>query len=207
MTNCVKTWGWVPYGGVWWFVYPDTGVTITARHRDGIMKLAKQHAEDHNLPVGVEFEAHVEDWICAAMPQECGPCLDGQIIRNPMPSPGAVIQGLNLWVKLKFRDYSKPTLEEARSRAAACFACPRKTQLPGGCGGGCGGIQALANSAFEAMATGYNLDKMTCSICECYVSAAVSVNLQAQQSVLTEQQKQDFREWAKQYPCWKAVGL
>lgn len=207
MKTCVKAWSVVPYGGVWWFIEPNTGIKVVERNRDALMRTAAKRFKDNNLPVGLEFESYIEELVCRALPNECAPCRNGQVIRPPHISPATVLQGIQVWVKSKFSDAPAVDPAEARRRAGICNGCPWKVQLAGGCGGGCGAIEEAAAAVFGAKDTGYNLERATCSVCSCYCRAMVWVDLQTQQSVLSDQQRADFKVVAADYPCWKAEGL
>lgn len=207
MTPCVRTWSIVPYGGMWHFTEPNLGFKVVARNRDALMREARHRFKANGLPVGLEFERYVEDLICQEMPDECALCIEGRSIRPPTPVAETVKQGVEVWIKSKFTSAQPPDDAEVQRRAAICYKCPWRTELAGGCGGGCGAIEEAVVKAFGARNTGIDLQRSVCSNCACFIRAAVCVNLEIQQSVLTDQQKEDFRMIAKNYPCWKAVGL
>lgn len=199
MTKCVKYWSHVPYGGMWRFVHPETKVTITGRNRDHLMKSAKDHAKSNNLPIGVEFERRVEEWLCESMPDECVDCKDGKPMLAPRLGLGDVIAGTK--VLLSFVAAGRPSVpkEEAVRRAKICWDCKYRVPFPQGCAG----CSELAGLIAHAQDTGMDMYRQACGICRCSLHAAVWIPIEHQLLGVNAQMKLDFEEHQKTYPCWK----
>ena len=202
MNRCVKTWTVIPWGGMWHFKHPETGVIVSARNRDALMRAARKHAEANNLPIGLEFEQRVEELVCEALPGECVDCVDGKPFVKPILSIADVTHGTK--VMLSFLMHGRRTVspEEANRRAAICWSCPMRTEFPGGCGGGlCG---ELANMIVGVPATNINLTKQACGICHCHLYNAVWLELEDQCKGVTDAMRKEFDIVRQKHPCWKS---
>ena len=200
MKLSVKRWSSVPHGGKWWFVYPDTGHTITGRNHDDIMAEAKAHANANNLPIGLLFEDQVEDWICQAMPNACVDCDDGKPIRVPHLTMGDVERGTKVALRHWMNNRELVSEEEANRRAVVCVKCPYNRSFAKPCGGLCGFLKDVVRSLIGAKGTKHDGKLHACGICHCWLASAIWVPLNIQCPDVTSEMKELFHKLSN---CWK----
>lgn len=203
MKQQVKNWMFVPYGGEWWFIHPQTKVRLSARTKDGIMAKAKQHHLDNNLPIGLTFEQHVEEWICEAMPGSCVLCNDGVSMRPRSMTLGDILHGTNVMLRQWFNGKVVVSRDEAERRAAICVKCPMNVEVKMPCTGVCPELRRLVQSVVGAKGTSHDGNLKGCGLCHCWLSASVWVPLEVQCPEVEEEMKPAFAKMAESHGCWK----
>lgn len=160
----------------------------------------KEHAKANSLPIGLNWEAKIQDQLCVG--------LDGEWCNNegiPLPPAGGwrfdiqgVIQGtrtLAQWLlKGKGR---KVEVVEAERRALICASCPMN-QDPAGCSS-CtmGALKEAANLIVGGTTTVYDSSLKSCRVCGCSLRAKIHLPLDILRDNLT-----DAQMTALPQACW-----
>lgn len=202
MKPCVKRWSAIPYGGQWKFTYPPTGHVVTGRNYDALMSEAKKYFQANNIPIGLEFEAQIEDYVCASMPDACVPCDDGRPIRvTKRLGMMDVARGTRTMLSHWWNGRQLVDDAEAKRRADICRGCNLyNVPFSRPCGGLCGDLATVMNSFTGVVNHSYEEGLNSCAVCGCMLSAAIWVPLSVQCGPLSQEMKDAF---AKIPWCWK----
>lgn len=199
MSIRVRTWSIVPYGGMWRFTHPETGARISGRTKHDIMRFARHYQSQHNLPIGLDFDEQVEQWICREMPDEC---VDSSAVKRARVWLGMadIVRGSRNFLPYVAAGSPKVSAEEADRRSRICLACPEHTTFALPCGGLCGELLAMAA---HLPATAVNLDQHACGVCHCSLRAAVWMPLEHQCAGLNSEHHERFKAVKESHNCWK----
>ena len=94
--------------------------------------------------------------------------------------------------------------DEANRRAEICSKCKFNVRFPKPCNGYCGELREIVTALVGSERTSYEEKLESCSICGCYLSAAVWMDLGTQIKPLSQEIKNQFESvsW-----CWKKQSL
>lgn len=196
----------VPHGGLYQLNLPERGMvgsgTCLYQLKDSITAYRKANS----IPTGLGFPDELEEAVCQQYPQEC----KGELPTNT-PRPGKfdwqdVVRGSMVMLKQKLGGIPLVNDAEANRRAAICAKCPWKSEVQMPCSARiCGELQTIVERVVGARTTTSDsqITRKCCAVCGCFLTASVYVDLELQWSVLSEEQKAQFRVVGENYPCWK----
>jgi hypothetical protein len=193
----------LPFGGGYELNRPDIGMvgqgTTFEMLMTGILKYRKANA----IPCGLGLEEEVEREICAKYPAECAegsaliPKREGKITFSD------IIHGTKVMLRHKLAGSPLVDETEAIRRAAICAACPNNVPFESSCSSLCGELKDLVISLIGSKSTPSDGALKSCAVCKCYAAAAAWVPLEFQLPDLTETQRAQFQQAAKDHNCWK----
>ncbi len=193
--------GVIPYGGEYRWRDPITNVEVVGTHWNMLMNRIYDERRANGIPCGIEFEKEVEEALCRDYPAECE-------INDPrFPRHKArlgfseIIAGTRLLLKVKLGNVPLVQQEEANRRANICATCPFNIEFQRPCAGLCGELYSLVKSIIGAASVAGEERLRSCSLCGCFLGAAVWLPVDVQRSVLTDDQKMQFDNVPN---CWKA---
>lgn len=199
----------IPYGGIYKLDWPEGGMVGFGTGFNMLLDNIRRYRKANGIPIGLGFDDEVEAQVCLRYPRECHHAMPDTVPKAVKFGWLDVVAGTKAIIQHKILGMLE-SQEEADRRAAICAKCPMKTEVHLQCAGLCGELQAVVNSLVGARETSSHsaIDKKCCAVCRCYLTAVPFVPLDIQTSVLSEEQKQQFRDVAASgYPCWKAVNL
>lgn len=192
--------GAVPYGGGYTWVDPITKVSVYGTHWEMLMNRIYDERRANGIPCGLELEQEVEQSLCQDYPAECetnDPRFPKKLARLGF---NEIIAGTKLLLKVKIGNIPLVAMEEATRRANICATCPFNIEFHRPCAGVCGELFNIVKSIIGAL-TVPNEDRIkSCSICGCFLGAAVWLPVDVQRSVLSDDQKAQFDSVPH---CWK----
>jgi hypothetical protein len=160
----------------------------------------KLHCKANNLPIGAQWEAQIQDQICATLDGEW--CLEGGYPVPPMGGWGftiqAVIQGTRTLAQWMINGKGKRVdAAEAERRALICAGCPYN-QPPVGCSG-CNilALHEAANAVVNGAVTIYDSQLKSCKICGCSLRAKIHLPVDILRNNLTDGQMSSLPKH-----CW-----
>jgi hypothetical protein len=190
----------VPYGGVYRWVDPISKVEVLGTHWEMLMNRIYEERRANSLPCGIEFEAEVEADLCRDYPAECE-LNDPRFPKKRGWIPfHEIVAGTKLLLRFKLAGSPLVAQEEAERRANICATCPFNVEYHRPCAGLCGELKSLVESIVGAARVSQESRLKSCSLCGCFLGAAVWLPVDLQRSVLSETQTGQFDnvEW-----CWK----
>lgn len=190
----------IPYGGLYVVTDPLTKSEVRAGRFDLLVRKLIDARKANGLPIGLDFESEVENWVCAAYPQECVE-FNPAIPRVPREiGMGDVVRGTR--VMLEHWIAGRPIEErpEAERRAEICSRCRYNVGIRSPCGGICAELREIVNRVIGGKGTSHDSDLGSCSICRCELKSAVWTTLEIQCKGVTEDMKKQFTSVPE---CWK----
>lgn len=191
----------IPYGGAYVINLPEQGMVGYGMNFPALLKSIKEWRRANSWPVGLEFEAEVENVICRKYPDEC----DEGIISKPRKtklSLATVLRGTKVLLAFKLAGSPYVSQDEANARAAICSACAFNQEYAKPCGGNCGGLKEVVSAIVGNQHTPYDDQLKSCGICGCVSRAHIWLPLSFLEKGLTSDMKQSFN--AVEH-CWKKV--
>lgn len=192
----------VPTG--WWYIQPETGAKITGGDYYNLLKKVKEHRRANEIPIGVNFEAEIQHAICERLPERSFLCAHYDEGDPQRPRKRVVLDDakrfIGTMVALVKKGVGYDSREEANRRARICAGCPFNIDIDG-----CAGCRGLLNWVTEVVGardTMYDDRLHGCEICGCELKTSVHVNLEAQQSVISDELNAQFPSF-----CWKKRQL
>lgn len=198
MKITVKRWSNVPAGSVWHCKHPVTGYEFHGRNRDVLLQDVKQYLLANNMPIGLEWEDQVEQWVCEAMPNECVGTVAGKAIKVRPLSLSDVERGSRVMLKHYVTGSKLVEPAEAKRRADICAVCKMNVTFSKPCGGLCGWLKTYVMKLVPKGGVDARLN--SCSICKCWLAAATWLPLTTQCVGVTDDMKVSF---ASVKNCWK----
>ena len=192
--------GSVPYGGGYRWVDPITKVEVFGTHWDMLMQRIYDERKANGIPCGLEMENEVEAQLCQDYPQECevnDPRFPRKLARLGFAE---ILAGTKLLWNIKMNNVPLVVVEEATRRANICATCPFNIEFHRPCAGICGQLLDLVKSIIGANSVPNEARIKSCSICGCYLGAAVWIPVKEQRDVLTQTQRDQFDNVPH---CWK----
>lgn len=198
MKFTVKRWSNVPAGSIWHCKHPVTGYEFKGRNRDLLMADAKAYFEANNLPIGLEWEDMIEEWICAAMPNECGGTVNGKPFKLRPLALSDIERGTRVMIHHYVTGSKLVDASEAKRRADICAGCKMNVTFKKPCGGLCGWIKNYVMKLVPKGGVDPRLN--SCFICKCWLAAATWLPLETQCTGVTPAMKVEFDTVPQ---CWK----
>lgn len=196
----------IPYGSHFKLNLPEKGIVGLGSDFDALYRSCVTWRKANGWAIGLNFENELEAEVCAKHPHEC--VMD----TSNLPKPKGVIDSstiargsATMFEVLKARlkgDLQLVSQDEANARAATCDKCPWKVTMRYGCGGPCGAIVDII-TATASKETNPPMGSYACGICQCFLRAAVWLDLDVQCSSLEQAIKDEFKQVQTEYPCWK----
>ena len=193
--------GVIPYGGEYRWRDPITKVEVVGSHWNMLMNRIYDERKANGVPCGIEFEKEVEEALCRDYPQECeinDPRFPRRVARLGFAE---IVAGTRLLLKVKLGGVPLVQQEEAARRADICATCPFNVHFNKPCAGLCGELYSVVKAIVGGAALPNEERVNSCSICGCFIGAAVWLPVDVQRSVLTDDQKMQFDNVPN---CWKA---
>lgn len=200
MKFALKSRSTIPYGGMWVWKDPLTGVTLRGVTWKMLYDRIVDQRKANGIPIGLSLEEELERDLCRDYPAECE-WSDPTIPRNRRLTMHDVVQGTRFIAAFKLAGSPVVSQDEANRRASICSTCPFNVTFTKPCAGMCPEIAGLVQAVTGIhRTTSYDDELKSCAICGCYTKVSVWVPLDIQRGVLSDDQKKTF----DQIPfCWK----
>lgn len=178
----------------------DTGHRTEARTYHDWVIAARQHRIANSLPIPADFEAQLQNDLCAQLPPEF---CEGSDPNRPYVNPrfslgdvGDVMRVIVSWIGSGFQFVSQ---SEADRRARICVGCYNNINVAG-CGA-CHQLGKFITGALAQRKTPYDDSLKVCGVCRCVNRAQVHIPLENLAA-------KDSPEKQALYPafCWQKQG-
>lgn len=197
----------VPYGGLYELNQKEIGMVGRGTTFDQLEASVLAYRHANGIPIGLGFIDELEAAVCSEYAVECketDPNVPSMVHRLRL---GDVITGTR--VMMSFYAKGKPIVsaQEASRRAEICaITCKNKfnVHFAKPCGGWCGELRDVVKTLVGNQTTPYEDKLESCSICGCYLTASVWMDLKTQVAPLTQAQKNQFESVEH---CWKKESL
>lgn len=200
MPIALKAKGRIPYGGFYAVKDRLSGQVVKAGRFDLLLKGLITARKANGLPVGLEFEREVEQWVCQDYPAECEE-FNPSIPRRPKALGfGDVLRGTQVMLGHWLAGRPIESREEAERRAAICAGCRYNVPVNFPCGGICSELREIVERVVGGKGTPYDGQLNSCFICGCNLRAAVWTTLEVQCKPVDEYMKAQFKSVPN---CWK----
>lgn len=200
ITSRIKDQKIVPYGGEYTATHPGTGTVIHGRTFREVYQRMIEHCRSNNLPIPMDFEDRVEEWVCLNHPNECQQYVENLPLRPRSLGWMDVLRGTKVMLKHWTKGRPLVSQEEADRRGKICAACPLNGKIQYGCLGLCGELAELLKTVAGSLRTPHDEALQSCGICHCFNRVSVWIELDVQWSALNDEMKSacNSLEW-----CWK----
>jgi hypothetical protein len=198
--------GGIPYGGEFKLNLPDLGFVGSGTTFDMLMTNIRKWRFANGMVNGLGLEEEVERELCKAYAVECEES-DERVPTRHSAAWSDVLRFTRVMVSHWWNNRQTESQTEANQRAAVCIGCPNNCAVTYPCSGRCGDLKELARVISGGGSTPHDERLQQCAICLCDLQSAIWVPLEYQQSVLTDEQKAQFRYAAQAHRCWKGKGL
>ena len=192
-----------PYGGLFELNLPEKGIVGYGQDFETMLRRVIAYRQANGLPVGLGVREEVEAAACAKYASMCYETDDRMPSQRRMDWTD-VLAGTKVMIKFKLAGSPLVPQEEADRRSNICLVCPHNQVFTNPCGGVCGALKELVEGLVGAAKTPNDQNLHGCQVCGCYLSASVWLPLDIQTSVLTEDQRDQFRYARETSGCWKA---
>ena len=189
----------IPNGGGFRIKDRQTGLNAFGLNFNYLVTKFAEQRRINGIPMGLEFEDEVEDWCCQEYPQECED-VDPDSPKRRTLTLSDVIHGTQVMVAFKMSGSKLVDRAEAERRGAICKTCPFNQSFAKPCSGVCAELAAVVTSITGHQGTHYDQFLNACSICGCFLQAAIWLPLETQCVAVTDQMKKQF---ANVSGCWK----
>ena len=190
----------VPYGGPYRWRDPITKVEILGMNWTMLMNRIYDHRKANSIPVGIELEEEVERDLCRDYPAECeinDPRFPKVLARIGF---NEILSGTKLLLKVKLENIPLVQREEAERRANICASCPFNVDFQRPCAGLCGELYNVVKAIVGNENVSNSERLKSCSLCGCFLGAAVWLPVDVQLSVLPQEKVDQFNNVPH---CWK----
>lgn len=192
--------GRIPYGAMYKVKDRLTGQESKANRFDLLLKAIKIAREANGIPIGLDFEREVEQWVCEDYPQECEE-YNPEIPRRPRElTAGDVIRGSKVMLAQWIAGRPLEPRQVAERRAETCVGCRYNVPIRSPCGGICTELLDIVNRVVGGKGTPLDARLGSCFICGCVLRAAVWTTLDVQCKGVDGPMKKQF---ASVPNCWK----
>jgi hypothetical protein len=192
----------IPAGGSYQVVDPLTKVLCMATSLEGLVRRVGQVRSAMGAHTGTDLRAEVESWLCGDYPQDRVPVDVAKPRKRSRLLLSDVVHGTQAMIARFISGHSVPR-EEAERRAQICMKCPLNTVFDKPCTGVCGTLLEIAMLASGRQGTQYDRYLHSCSICGCFLQAAIWCDLESQCKGVTPTMVAQF---ATLDYCWKKCG-
>lgn len=189
----------IPYGAVFKYKHPVTGIILTGSNWDMLCNVVRDYNKANDYPVGLEFEKEIEQNVCQQHPSECE--FDSPLHPKPVKLTIAdVVRGAAVMTSHVLNGSQLVSQSEANRRAEICSNCIHNTYFPKACSGLCGELKDIASKFTPNKITPFDEDGRVCGICRCFTRVHVWFPYETLEKGLTEEMKQSFSTVGA---CWK----
>lgn len=192
----------IPYGGYWRYIQPGTGQSISAVTWDNLLNNIRDHRKANGIPVGLGFEEEVEQAVCREHPDECVG-YDETCPRKKNLTLSDIVAGTRVMMSFFASGRKLVSREEAERRAQICLKCPYNMTFSKPCSGVCPELKSVVMSITDSVGTQYDSKLNSCTVCGCFLQAAIWMPLENQCKGVNELQKKQF---SNAEGCWKQCG-
>lgn len=198
----LKSTSHVPPKG-WSYTHPESGAVIKGQTFGEWMRAIRDHHKANNYPIGLLFEADVQDRFCRGLGDAQGEFCEAVPVgqgnypirerRIGLDEVKRFISVMAAWIKS-----GEPFVEqeEAERRGEVCAGCFYNQEATG-CRS-CAGVAGLLAEVIGSRRTKVDSALKFCQICGCAQALSVHVPLAPQLSALTDEQLKAFPIF-----CWK----
>lgn len=189
----------IPYGGYWHYRQPGTGQLISAVTWDNLLNNIRDHRRANGIPVGLGFEDEVEQAVCREHPDECVG-YDETCPRKRNLTLSDLVAGSRVMMSFYVHGKQLVPREEAERRAAICEKCPYNMTFAKPCSGICEELRQVVMTITNHVGTRYDSKLNACTVCGCFLQAAIWLTLEDQCKGVNDLQRQQFSNVPG---CWK----
>ena len=189
----------IPYGGAYVLNQPQKGLVGHGISFAQLVRSISEWRRANSFPIGLGFEAEVEQAVCEQYPQECDDSSKPNP-RKPRLGFSTVLRGTQVLLSFKLAGSPHVSQEEANQRAEICSKCIWNQEYQKPCGGRCGGLREVVASIVGGNSTPYDDKLKSCGICGCVAKAHIWLPMAFLEKGVTEDMKAQFSA-VKQ--CWK----
>jgi hypothetical protein len=195
----------VPYGGGFEIKDKLTGAPISGYTFDVLVEFAKNQRHANGVPIGLDFEKELEQWVCEAYPKECEH-YNPRIPRRPNEVGFTdLLHGTRVMLAHVVNHREVVPREEAERRASICVNCRYNQPFRRPCGGICGELLDLVKGITNSQGTPMDEKLKSCFVCKCFLQASIWLPLEIQCKGVDAEQKAQFDSVRDSgIPCWKA---
>lgn len=169
----------IPHDGPWRIQDPATGVWVSGNDFDQVEHFWYQQRRANGVPIGLGDREIIERLMCEQIPIECESD-DPNRPRKRALGLADLVNGARVMLSHWWNNRALVAPEEADRRAAICANCPFNVTFTKPCTGICAELADLVNPIIGAHGTRYDAQLRSCSICACFLSAAIWVPLDIQ---------------------------
>ncbi len=191
----------IPYGGFFQLNIPERGLVGRGQTFDAIAVAIRKYRRANNIPVGIGLDDEIESALCERYPDECIES-DATVPKSRRLRLADVLTGTRVMVAHKLAGSPLVSQDEANRRAQICVGCPFNQDFAKLCSGICPELKTLVAAIIGSSQTPYDGRLKSCSICGCFLDAAVWVPLEIQWKPLPDAMKAQFKNVGH---CWKKM--
>ena len=199
-----------PYGGILYWVDPISKAEVKGTTYEMLMANAIAERKANGIPIGLEFEAEVEEALCRDYPQECMGA-DPRMPRARTLDFDTVLRGTKVLLAVAVEQAKhllglaeSPLVEQTSAdyRAMTCAKCEMNRSYQQGCTR-CQDILKLVRQIKGTRSTPYDSQLKACQICGCSTEAHVWVRLDLLAKGVDDEMRAKFKVMGDLAHCWK----
>ena len=182
----------------WRYHVPDTETTVKGNHWGHLLARVEEHLKANNLPVPLNLEEYVENYMCSLFPDKCKEVDAHPPLDRRKMTVGDVLRFTAMIGADMLNGRKRVSNDEANRRADICVGC-RDNIDPDGCST-CnrGKMEKLIEALTGAIATKRDSQLRSCRHCGCINRAQVWFPLDILQKFTTKEVNN-----ALPANCWK----
>ncbi len=169
-----------------------------------LLKAIADHRRKHNLPIGLGFADEVEAQVCQNQPEMCADT-DPTIPKARNLGLSDIMHGMAVMASWKLAGSPLVPQQEANRRAEICSKCRMNVVFSRPCGTMCGQLKNAVHALVGKVATPFDNELKSCSICACFTSAHVWLPLTYLDKGLTDDMRAQFLVAKEKWGCWKVT--
>lgn len=189
-----------PESGTYTVYDPLTRISSSGRTFENLFDNVARTRYALGVSSGLDLRKEVEAWVCRDYPGDCTG-IDLTKPRKRRLTLSDVINGSRVMMSFVKSGREVVDRAEAERRAQICKTCPFNIIFPKPCAGVCGELLNIVKVITGNQGTQYDGSLHSCSVCGCFLQAAIWLPLETQcQGVPPEMAKQ----FTAIPNCWKA---
>jgi hypothetical protein len=189
----------IPTNGTYETVDRLTKLRVAAPTFEILVDKMMQNRGKIGAVCGAGMREEIENWVCEEHPEDCT-IVDMNIPRKVRLTLTDVLRGSRVMASFVMGGAKPEARDEAERRAKICLGCEFNSLFPKPCVGVCGELKEMAIRISGNQGTQYDRGLHSCSICGCFLQAAIWIPLENQCKGVTETMKKQF---ACVKDCWK----